>query len=87
MNIKTIAKRGVDGMECWCLGDPKYCGTAIAIVDAAGEKKSLWIIAKGLTNRWEHQHFFIHHREVFQEFRCYSEFRTRAFIVRVIIDD
>jgi hypothetical protein len=53
MNIKTIAERGADGMACRFPADPKYCVTAIATVDAVGEKKSLWIIAKGLTDRCE----------------------------------
>jgi hypothetical protein len=50
MNIKTIAERGADGVACWFPGNPKYCVTATATVDAAGEKKTLWIIAKGLAD-------------------------------------
>jgi hypothetical protein len=53
MNIKTIVERGADGVTHWFPGDPKYCATAIATVDAAGEKKPLWITTKGLTDRRE----------------------------------
>jgi hypothetical protein len=47
-NINTIAEHGADGVACWFSGHPKYCVTAIATVDAAGERKPLWIIAKDL---------------------------------------
>jgi hypothetical protein len=53
VNIKTMADRGADGVSCWFPGDPKSCVTVIATIDAAGEKKALWIIARGMTDRCE----------------------------------
>jgi hypothetical protein len=41
MNIKTIAERGADRVVRWLPGDPKYYGTAIATVDAAGIELSV----------------------------------------------
>jgi hypothetical protein len=64
MNIKTIAERGADGVACWFPGDPKYCGTAIAIVDGAGEKKPMGTIAKGLTIQCEQQFRISHRRRI-----------------------
>jgi hypothetical protein len=64
MNIKIIAKGGADGVACWFPEDPKYYVTAIATVEAAGEKKSLWILATGFTDRCEQKFRLSHRRRI-----------------------
>jgi hypothetical protein len=46
-------KRGPEGTSCLFEGDLKACITAIATINAAGEKFPLWAIAKGKTDRCE----------------------------------
>jgi hypothetical protein len=49
----TIAPRGIEGVTANFRGDPKQSLTAIAVVNAAGEKMALWVICKGTTTRCE----------------------------------
>jgi hypothetical protein len=52
-NAVTIAERGAETVTCYFKGDPKTCLTAIASINAAGEKLPLWILARGTTGRCE----------------------------------
>jgi hypothetical protein len=55
-HIRTVADTGAEGISCLFDGDPKTCITAIATINAAGEKLPLWIIAKGKTARSENKY-------------------------------
>jgi hypothetical protein len=48
-----MAEREADGVSCWFPGNPKSCVTAIGTIDAAGEKKLLWVITRRMTDRCE----------------------------------
>jgi hypothetical protein len=52
-HFMTVAERGTEGVSCLFEGDSKACRTAIATINAAGEKLPLWAIAKGKTDRCE----------------------------------
>jgi hypothetical protein len=49
MNLKRIAENGFDDIHCWFIGDSKSCVAAVVRIDAAGETKPWWIIARGVT--------------------------------------
>jgi hypothetical protein len=52
----TLAERGAEGVQCKFSVDEKVCATAIATVNAAGERLPLWVLAKGKTERSEHKY-------------------------------
>jgi hypothetical protein len=63
-NLKTMAKHSADGVSCWFPSDPKTCVTAIATIDAAGEKKPLWVIVRAMTDRCEARFRALYRRRV-----------------------
>jgi hypothetical protein len=50
---RTIAKTGVEAVKCHFQGDTKTCLTAVATVNAAGEKLPLWVLCRGTTTGCE----------------------------------
>jgi hypothetical protein len=49
IGARTIAQTGVETVNCHFKADKKACLTAVATVNAAGEKLPLWVLCRGTT--------------------------------------